>query len=489
MALDTIATNCIINKKETLHIECMKLHQLTAPLNDLEECTSDYCGKSNNRLTVTCARGNMPGLLFVSYNHSLLIRHLIIAQERMTREIVLMKPFSPPLLKRSNVNENEAPQPKKIKLGSADSDSGPRLIFKKSGVSSVPRKPFSKVENPAEKTEEGGPKGYYNVLWRKITNKKNKTWEGDALLYVASDGSAELQDSDTGRSFGRAKCQEPLLPGSTMLIAGKDIEIENVLSRDQYLARKKQPSAATKEKYSDPAKKHGVAETGHVHLNIKQEVKRWIGSQSKPRQPSDTASSAAAIKDGSLKTLTPSLKPSKAQRITEVPIPSQQHDPEALVMKRTLDAKVDVIVDPLLSKKLRQHQRDGIKFLYECVMGLRDFDGHGAILADEMGLGKTLQTIALLWTLLKQSPSGHGSSIKKVLIVCPATLVNNWRKEFRKWLGLDRIGVLIADGKARINHFTHGKSYSVMIVGYEKLRTIQADLAKGQGVDLIVAGE
>jgi hypothetical protein len=31
-------------------------------------------------------------------------------------------------------------------------------------------------------------------------------------------------------------------------------------------------------------------------------------------------------------------------------------------------------------------QREGVKFLYECLTELRDFEGSGAILADEMGL-------------------------------------------------------------------------------------------------------
>ncbi len=79
--------------------------------------------------------------------------------------------------------------------------------------------------------------------------------------------------------------------------------------------------------------------------------------------------------------------------------------------------------------------------------------------------------------------------IKKALIVCPATLISNWKKEFRKWLGSDRIGVLVAEGNFRVRNFTHGKSYSIMIVGYEKLRNIQAELSKGQGVDIIVADE
>ena len=42
---------------------------------------------------------------------------------------------------------------------------------------------------------------------------------------------------------------------------------------------------------------------------------------------------------------------------------------------------VDVVVDPYIAKVLRPHQREGLTFLYECVMGLRSFVGNGAILA------------------------------------------------------------------------------------------------------------
>ena len=42
---------------------------------------------------------------------------------------------------------------------------------------------------------------------------------------------------------------------------------------------------------------------------------------------------------------------------------------------------VDVVVDPYLSYHLRPHQREGVIFLYECVMGYRNFGGCGAILA------------------------------------------------------------------------------------------------------------
>lgn len=46
------------------------------------------------------------------------------------------------------------------------------------------------------------------------------------------------------------------------------------------------------------------------------------------------------------------------------------------------DHKISVIPD--LASKLRPHQREGVRFLFECTMGLRGFEGEGCILADDM---------------------------------------------------------------------------------------------------------
>ncbi|KAF8539680.1 SNF2 family N-terminal domain-containing protein [Trichophaea hybrida] len=173
--------------------------------------------------------------------------------------------------------------------------------------------------------------------------------------------------------------------------------------------------------------------------------------------------------------------------------PTPRHDPKAensLVMPR-LSAKaipvgkkvVDVVVDPYLSQHLRPHQREGVEFLYQCVMGMRPFEGRGSILADEMGLGKTLQTITLLWTLMKQNPIyGDLPVVKKALIVCPVTLINNWRKEFRKWLGNERIGVLVVDSKTNLRDFIAGKTYSVL------LQKVHTELKKAN-IDIVIADE
>lgn len=69
----------------------------------------------------------------------------------------------------------------------------------------------------------------------------------------------------------------------------------------------------------------------------------------------------------------------------------------------------------------------------------------GAILADEMGLGKTLQSVALSWTLLKQGAYGGKPVVRRVLVVAPGSLVQNWGREFTKWLGRERIQAFTVD--------------------------------------------
>ena len=59
-------------------------------------------------------------------------------------------------------------------------------------------------------------------------------------------------------------------------------------------------------------------------------------------------------------------------------------------------AKEHVFVPPVLAKWLRPHQREGVQFMYDCVMGLKGFPGAGCILADDMGLGKVCACVCAL---------------------------------------------------------------------------------------------
>ncbi|PVH93174.1 hypothetical protein DM02DRAFT_542106 [Periconia macrospinosa] len=388
---------------------------------------------------------------------------------------MITKPFRPPSFVRPESSDNE-PATKK------------RRISSDVHATAIPsyRKPLSSVENsnssPVSSSNQN--EQYYTVLWRKYTNKKNKTWDGDAILAVVG-GYATLTDSNTGKEMGKTVCNRPLLPGSALSVAGKELEVDGVLKKEEYLSGRaflNGGSAAVQEK-----PKH----SGTGYKSLTAAVKGFSQQKVVAAKPKNLtrATDKKFFK-------TPLLSSTVMPR-TNSSKPQPRHDPNqpnALVMKRPLSAPkgkeiVDVVVDPVLGKHLRDHQREGVKFLYECVMGMR-CEGEGAIMADEMGLGKTLQTIALLWTLMKQNPIyGSPPVVGKALIVCPAGLIDNWRREFLKWLGNERIGVFVADGKNRkITNFTMGKAYNIMVVGYEMLRVVQDDLKKGK-IDIVVADE
>jgi non-specific serine/threonine protein kinase len=73
---------------------------------------------------------------------------------------------------------------------------------------------------------------------------------------------------------------------------------------------------------------------------------------------------------------------------------------------------------------LRPYQQDGYNWLtYMKTLGF------GACLADDMGLGKTIQVIALLESMYEETKAS-------VLLVVPASLLGNWKKELEKFAPL-----------------------------------------------------
>lgn len=80
---------------------------------------------------------------------------------------------------------------------------------------------------------------------------------------------------------------------------------------------------------------------------------------------------------------------------------------------------------------LRPYQRTGftwIKYMSEL--------GFGACLADDMGLGKTLQVLTFLEMLRKKNPDA------RTLLIVPASLMENWKKEAEKFTPLISISIL-----------------------------------------------
>jgi DNA repair and recombination RAD54-like protein len=176
--------------------------------------------------------------------------------------------------------------------------------------------------------------------------------------------------------------------------------------------------------------------------------------------------------------------------------------PGAHILNEGANDQLLVCVDPFIGIKLKPHQVEGVRFLYKNLtedISQRQSAGtqcsvKGCILADEMGLGKTIQTIALIWTVLKQSPvSSTSPLVRKCCVVCPSSLVFNWQNEFKKWLGDQRLPTLavLKGGKEAadvVQEFVVGSVKPVLIISYDMLRRLSSKLAKGQ-FDLLICDE
>ncbi|KAL3271526.1 hypothetical protein HHI36_022003 [Cryptolaemus montrouzieri] len=162
-------------------------------------------------------------------------------------------------------------------------------------------------------------------------------------------------------------------------------------------------------------------------------------------------------------------------------------------LKNDADILVHVVVDPLLGNILRPHQREGVKFMYDCVTGVQIPGSFGCIMADEMGLGKTLQCITLLWTLIRQGPECK-PIIEKAIIVCPSSLVKNWSNEIDKWLGGRLLSVIMdggSDAKTKLTQFMHSSGRSaipVLIISYESFR-MHAGILHSREIGLVLCDE
>jgi superfamily II DNA or RNA helicase len=101
---------------------------------------------------------------------------------------------------------------------------------------------------------------------------------------------------------------------------------------------------------------------------------------------------------------------------------------------------------------LRPYQREGAAWLVAKARA-----GSGGLLADEMGLGKTIQTLALVEALTGP-----------VLVVCPSSLVWNWRREAAQFL--PGLPVLTLDGPTREKRFAEIPRHRLIVTSYALLR-------------------
>ncbi|EPB87402.1 hypothetical protein HMPREF1544_05828 [Mucor circinelloides 1006PhL] len=109
-----------------------------------------------------------------------------------------------------------------------------------------------------------------------------------------------------------------------------------------------------------------------------------------------------------------------------------------------------------LSITLLEHQKIGLQWMTK----MENSNNKGGILADDMGLGKTIQALATI----VQNPCTDYATIKATLIVCPVSLMDQWRREIEEKTS-PRLKVLVFHGN-RTNNPRHLSLYDVIITSY-----------------------
>jgi SNF2 family DNA or RNA helicase len=115
-------------------------------------------------------------------------------------------------------------------------------------------------------------------------------------------------------------------------------------------------------------------------------------------------------------------------------------------------------VPATINASLRIYQQKGYEWLR-----LMDEIGAGMFLADDMGLGKTLQAICFIANVIHSNPA------KKVLIVCPASLMYNWKNELSKFAA--SINAYLYHGTERNKNIFSDDKVQVIISSYGTLRS------------------
>lgn len=328
-------------------------------------------------------------------------------------------------------------------------------------LAAAKKPPQTKLESVSSADCDSQSMVRFKVVWGKISTKKHKTWEGDGTLELTG-RTATLKDED-GKTIASSTGfkADTIEEGSRLIVGSKEVELIEKVSETDEKDTEKENSVRN----IPPVKK--------ARLDVFRPPKVF-------EDISGTSSGSSFKQVGTVEDMPTDFVP------LVMPRPSFEHQWKYNQKKASV---CEVTVPYALSKHLRPHQREGVSFLYECILGYRNTDAErfGAILADEMGLGKTLQCISLIYTLLKQGPYGQ-PILKRILIVTPSSLVENWDKEITKWLKTERIFTFIVSPTNKLKRYAQSVHIPILIISYELLSKQIAELDSVH-FDLIICDE
>ena len=134
------------------------------------------------------------------------------------------------------------------------------------------------------------------------------------------------------------------------------------------------------------------------------------------------------------------------------------------------------LIPASIAQWLRDYQVEGTSFLHQLFVYQ-----NGGILGDDMGLGKTVQVIAFLTAAfgktgderdkkrMRKMRRAGASWYPRIIVVCPGTLIENWKNEFQRW-GWWHVDVYHGVNKEEVLQAARAGSIEIMLTTYSTYR-------------------
>jgi superfamily II DNA or RNA helicase len=161
----------------------------------------------------------------------------------------------------------------------------------------------------------------------------------------------------------------------------------------------------------------------------------------------------------------------QATQLDEATLSAFHDQPCAESLRQRLADFTGIAPTPLpgsIQAEMRPYQKEGFNFL--CHLSHLSL---GGILADDMGLGKTLQTLAWLAWMREEKATKR----MPALVICPASVLHNWRREANRFTPHLKVLVL-ESGAARHNLRKQIPQHDLIVTNYALLRRDLSALQK-----------